>query len=41
MSTKRPARKGNPDLRQQKHLPVPRTLANRERDIFIAISRKL
>ncbi|MHC5724929.1 MAG: hypothetical protein ACYTXY_12465, partial [Nostoc sp.] len=37
MATKRPARKGNPDLRQQKHLPAP-PIAEIEKEIFSLLS---
>jgi hypothetical protein len=37
MSTKRPARKGNPDLRQQKHVPAP-PIEQIEKEIFSLLS---
>ncbi|MCF2149742.1 hypothetical protein IQ276_025595 [Desmonostoc muscorum LEGE 12446] len=37
MSTKRPARKGNPDLRQQKHVPAP-PIEEIEQEIFSLLS---
>ncbi|MHC5818209.1 MAG: IS4 family transposase, partial [Nostoc sp.] len=37
MSTKRPARKGNPDLRQQKHVPAP-PIEQIEKQIFSLLS---
>ncbi|MBC6434132.1 hypothetical protein FM036_27335 [Nostoc sp. HG1] len=37
MSTKRPARIGNPDLRQQKHIPTP-PIEQIEKQLFSLLS---
>jgi len=37
MSTKRPARLGNPDLRQQKHIPTP-LIEQIEKQLFSLLS---